>query len=68
MVYYLNNPEKEKNFGDLDCLYLHMLFPIKEQNNDYNINDNLNINNGYGNLDSYYEVGCKIFEINKIIR
>jgi hypothetical protein len=69
MLYYLNNTEKEKDLRDLDCLYMHMLFPIKSGN--LNLSGKVefsNLNGKENNFDSYYEVGCKIFEINKIIR
>jgi hypothetical protein len=70
MLYYLNNPEKEKDLRDLDCLYMHMLFPIKGGNAQFPGKDDIsNLNSGKeNNFDSYYEVGCKVFEINKIIR
>ena len=42
-----------------------MLFPIKSKENVRN-NDKIKLENI--NENSYYEVGVKIFEINKIIR
>ncbi len=71
MLYYLNNPEKEKDLRDLDCLYMHMLFPIKGGNAQFPTKGDFSDLNGKPNnnsFDSYFEVGCKIFEINKIIR
>jgi hypothetical protein len=63
-----NNNSDDKEFNENDCLYMHMLFPIK--NDEFiknNINNDINNNNDKYISDSYYEVGCKIFEINKII-
>ncbi len=67
MLYYMKNPEKDKDMGDSDCLYMHMLFPVKSGNKNFYSKDEINFHRKENNFDTYYEVGCKIFEINKII-
>ncbi len=49
-----------------DCMYLHMLIPTKS-----NTTEIIKLSNSsrvVNNKRSYYEIGCKIFEINKIYR
>ena len=46
-------------FRNLDCVYMHLLFPGEENENMYT---------NEKKKDIFYEVGCKIFEINKIFR
>lgn len=44
-----------------DCLYLHMVIPSGEKEKVRNKKEIVK-------KDVFYEVGCKIFEINKIVR
>ena len=49
---------KNINFSDNDCIYMHLLLPSDEKQQ-----DNFLIRNK-----TFYEVGCKVFEINKIYK
>lgn len=73
---------KEKDVKDLqssknsDCMYLHMLIPAKENSlskNKTNIIDDLEHIDNHNTktktkINTYFEIGCKIFEINKIYK
>jgi hypothetical protein len=50
------NQSSQEEIKD-DCLYLHMILPTKEKNEEVQAQKKL-----------YYELGCKIFEINKIYK
>jgi hypothetical protein len=59
---------------DSDCMYLHMLIPAKENSpvkNKTKINiDEIDTQNikPENKINTYFEIGCKIFEINKIYK
>jgi hypothetical protein len=49
-----------------DCMYLHMMIPTKSNSTEFKkFSNNSNKDN---KKRSYFEIGCKIFEINKIYR
>lgn len=46
-------------------MYLHMIVPSKDETNNNTINNDSTFST---DKKVYYEVGCKIFEINKIYK
>ena len=63
----INNFEELMNKKEnLECHYLHLIFPIKKNENSEKILTNRILQNE--DRREYYEIGCKIFEINKIIK
>jgi len=76
MKYTNDAKENTKKENEDDCLYLHMIVPSTANNNivknseDYNNNNTSSSSASSESSDKkvYYEVGCKIFEINKIYK
>lgn len=71
-THYLINLQKlDKENEDLektdDCLYMHMIIPAKKEE-EPNIYRDLEANLNENKKMAYYEIGCKIFEINKIFK
>lgn len=67
---------REKS-NDNECFYLHMVIPSKENDEQQTVLGSQARNNGLGpnspgssnsGKKAFYEVGCKIFEINKIYK
>jgi len=59
------------NINSSNCKYLHLIFPLKTDNNQkqtqsstYKENDDVLTKF----KSEYYEIGCKIFEVNKILK